>query len=122
MERKYYRYSRNFKIMVVKEYESGKGVTYLMSKYGIKGGSTISSWVKEFGKFESIPIRITVEKHDEVTRVKALEEEIKKLKLALADAHLDNAIEKALVEIACEKLGVKPEELKKKVEDKSQKK
>lgn len=108
--------------MVVREYESGKSKTYLMKKYGIRGSCTIVRWVKEFGKFESLPIRITVEKHDEVSKVKALEDEIRKLKLALADAHLDNAIEKALVEIACEKLGVKPADLKKKVDEGSQKK
>jgi transposase-like protein len=122
METKYLRYSHNFKMMVVKEHESGGSMGALKRKYGIKGSATITRWVKELGKFESLPIRITVENHDEVAKLKALEAEVKKLKLALADAYLDKAIDKAVIEIACEKLGVKPEELKKKVDDESLKK
>ena len=83
------RYSLSFKQHVVRELEEG-GVTknWIRKKYGIKGGSTLYKWICKFGKYHLINQVIRIETMEEKDRVKQLEEEIKKLKLALADSLL----------------------------------
>lgn len=45
------RYSISFKQKVVREIEEeGLGVKAAARRYGIKGGSTIQKWIKQFGK------------------------------------------------------------------------
>jgi transposase-like protein len=83
-----FRYSFSFKQQVVKEVESGVGFEALRRRYGIKGGQTIQEWVRKFGKDHLLNKIVRVETLDEKDRMKSLEEEVKKLKLALADSLL----------------------------------
>ncbi|HEY0750828.1 MAG TPA: transposase, partial [Chitinophagaceae bacterium] len=83
------RYSLSFKHQVVREIEEdGMGFGSVRRKYGIKGGSTIQKWLRKFGKTHLLNQIIRVETMEEKDRIKYLEEEIKKLKLALADSML----------------------------------
>ena len=50
MKRKILRNSESFKRQVVEEYESGERITDLNKKYGIKGGMTITSWIRKYSK------------------------------------------------------------------------
>lgn len=83
-----YRYSISFKQMVVKEVEEGLSFEFVRKKYGIGGGATIQYWVKQFGKDHLLNKVIKVETMNERDRLKQLEEENKRLKMALADAFL----------------------------------
>jgi transposase len=82
------RYSVSFKRRVVREVEEGRSVSELQRLYGIKGGSTIQKWLKRFGKEQLLNRIIRVETMEEKDRIKQLEDEVKKLKLALADTVL----------------------------------
>ena len=82
------RYSLSFRLQVVKEFESGEGIEALKRRYGIKGGQTIQEWVRKLGKDHLLNKIVRVETIDEKDRIKSLEEEVKKLKLALADSLL----------------------------------
>ena len=83
------RYSLGFKKQVVGELEkSGLSKERIKRKYGIKGGSTIQHWLRKFGKNHLLNQVIRIETMEEKDRVKELEAEIKKLKLALADSLL----------------------------------
>jgi len=89
VQRKVIRYSISFKQQVVREMEEG-GLTKgeISRRYGIKGGDTIGKWLRKFGKHHLINKIIRVETMEEKDRIKSLEEEIRKLKLALADSIL----------------------------------
>jgi hypothetical protein len=50
----------------------------------------------------------------EVDELKEAEKRIRDLKKALSDSHRDYCLERAFLEIACEKMGTSREELKKK--------
>ncbi len=50
MKRKIIRYSESFKRQVVEEYESGERIVDLKQKYGIKGGMTITNWIRKYSK------------------------------------------------------------------------
>lgn len=83
------RYSISFKQKVVKEIEE-EGLSYrdAMRRYGITGGSTIRQWLIKFGKNDLLNKVVRIEMKDEKDRVKELEAQVRKLKIALADATL----------------------------------
>lgn len=108
------RYSKPFKLQLVREVETGKGSAWaVQQKYKIKGGATVLRWVRQFGsgKFGKI---IRVEKADEVKESSQLRSELRKVKEALADTHMELALEKAFLVVACEEMNQTPEAFKKK--------
>jgi transposase len=111
-ERRVIRYSIGFKQKVVQEIEQeGLSVSEASRRYGIKGSHTVKQWVLSLGNKHLLNTIIRVEMKGERDRMKELEEEVKKLKLALADAYLDRDVHRTLVDIAKEKYGL---DLKKK--------
>jgi len=97
------RYSISFKQKVVQEIEEeGLSFSQAARRYGIKGGETLQKWVVTFGKNHLLNKIVRVEMKDEKDRVKELEAEIKRLKLALADAVLAKDALETLVEIVDE--------------------
>lgn len=97
------RYSISFKQKVVKEIEEeGLSCTEASRRYGIKGGATIQSWLKKFGKNNLLNKVVRVEMKGEKDRVKQLESEVKKLKIALADATLARHALETLIEVVDE--------------------
>jgi transposase len=82
------RYSISFRQMIVKEIEEGGSLELVKKKYDIHGGNTIQRWIKNFGKNHLLNKIIRVETMDERNRIKQLEEDNKRLKLALADAYM----------------------------------
>ena len=91
------RYSISFRQMIVKEIEEGSGIEQVKKKYDIGGGSTVQRWIKNFGKNHLLNKIIRVETMDERNKIKQLEEDNKRLKLALADAYMaKNCLEEVI--------------------------
>jgi putative transposase len=108
------RYSQAFKMAVVRELEARDvPCEHIRRKYGIKGCFTVQSWVRKYGN-GSRGMRIRVEKPEEINEVKRLRARVRQLESALADANIDAALERAFLELACERAGVDVEEFKKK--------
>jgi transposase len=97
------RYSISFKQKVVKEIEE-EGLTFSQARrrYGIAGGQTLQNWVASFGKNNLLNKVVRVEMKGEKDRVKQLEAEVKKLKIALADATLAKDALETLIEVVNE--------------------
>jgi len=88
------RYSKAFKMQAVREVESGQNGAHAVAyKYGIRGGGTVNRWVRQFrsGKYGKI---IRVEKADEINGAARMRRQLQLAKEALADAHLELALEK----------------------------
>jgi len=102
------RYSEAFKLQVTREFEAGEYVDLaaVRRKYGISGKGTVAGWLKRYGKAHLMKKVIRVEAPGEGDRLKELEREVKRLKEALGEAHLDLLIEKEYVRIACQRAGV----------------
>ena len=97
------RYSISFKQKVVKEIEEeGLDIKVVARRYGIRGGSTIQKWVKQFGKNYLLNKIVRVEMKGEKDREKELEAEIKRLKIALADATMEKHALETLIDIVNE--------------------
>ena len=99
-------YSESFKTAVVRELEEGEmSFDAIRRKYGIRGGSTVQKWARKYGRGDLGKV-IRVEKPNEVNERAQMKRRIQTLEKALADAHIDLAIERAFVKVACEKAGI----------------
>ncbi len=101
-QRKTIRYSISFKQMVVKEVEEGSSMEFVRKKYDIGGGSTIQKWIMAFGKHHLLNKIIRIETMNERDRLKQLEEDNKRLKMALADAYMAKDCLEGVIKMADE--------------------
>ena len=108
------RYSRGFKIKLVREAEEeGNSPHQVSRKYGVRGTATVMRWAREYGSGKHGKV-VRVERADEMSELARLRRELRTVKEALADAHVALAVEKAYVDLAAEQLGHKPEAWRKK--------
>lgn len=91
---------------IVREVERG-GAAFdeVRRKYGIGNGS-VQRWARQYGNGSRGKV-IRVQKPEEFDEVKRLKERVRLLERALADANVDLALERAYIEIACERAGIK---------------
>ena len=108
------RYSKAFKIQAVREVEAGElCVEAVQRKYSIKGKGTLMRWVRQLGSGRYGKI-IRVEKAHEVNEAAQLRSTLRRVKEALADTHMELALEQAFLAVACEELDQSLESFKKK--------
>ena len=108
------RYSKAFKMQVVREVETGQNCARAVErKYGIKGNGTVTGWVRQWGSGKYGKI-IRVERPDEISEAARLRRQLQLAKGALADAHMELVLEKAFLTVACEQLDQTVEGFKKK--------
>ncbi len=108
------RYSEAFKLKVMEELRDAKwkSVQEAAKAYGIAEMS-VYNWMRKLG-FEHLKgWLIYVKTRTETDRIKELEAEVKRLRLALADEVLDRKIDEAALRIMCRRAGTTPEEVKK---------
>lgn len=115
------RYSEAFKQQVVEEIEGGRfSSPYEAAKaYGITGKGTIERWLKKAGRQRHLKKVVRVEKPDEPGEIRRLKDRVRRLEEALADAHMDKALDQSFFEILCEQTGVDSETFKKKHDGKA---
>ena len=101
-QKKSIRYSLSFKQMVIREVEEGGNIEFVRKKYDIGGRTTIQKWIKVYGKHHLLNKIIRVETMSERDRMKQLEEDNKKLKLALADAYMAKECLEGVIKMADE--------------------
>ena len=116
MGRTILQYSEAFKRQVVNELEDGKFATISAASraYGIRGGSTISQWIRKYGNERILPKKVRVETLKERDELKEARKRIRQLEAALSDAHIDNSLGDSYLKIACERLGIDVSDFKKK--------
>ena len=110
------RYSESFKLKILDELTTGKlNKNQLGKLYGINP-TTINEWIRKYNRKDLMNTRIKVQTKDEITRIKALQKEIKQLKELLLKKDLDALVQASYLEVAAEDLGYKSvAELKKKL-------
>jgi len=101
-------------MQAVKVIESGELCAHQVQlKYDIKGTDTVLRWVRQFGSGKYGKV-IRVEKANEVNEAARLRSQLRQAKEVLADAHMELALEKAFLEVACEQMGQTTEAFRKK--------
>lgn len=108
------RYSEAFKLKILSELSTGKySKRELGNIYGIDR-NTINVWIKKYDRKDLMNTRIMVENLDEISRIKALQNEIEQLKKLLIKKDIDHLVLESYLKVAAENLGYKSvEELKK---------
>ncbi len=108
MKKNILRYSDAFKIQVVSELESGKFNCIFEARkcYAIRGCGTVERWIRKYGKNYLLNKVVRVETTKERDQLKEMKAQIRELKSALVDAHLDLRLERAWGELACEAAGI----------------
>jgi len=102
-----YKYSIAFKQKVVNEIECGQlCIEEAKRIYDIRGGSTITKWIKNQGKNHLLAKIVRIEMRDEIDQLKKLEKEKAELESALAKAHLKIVSLETIIESAEEELGI----------------
>ena len=99
------RYSIAFKKQVVAEYEAGRSINELNSRYGIAGSTTIKNWIKQYGREGLRHKMMVIQQPEEQERIKELEEKIRQLESVVAQLTLDKFIAECALEVAEEELG-----------------
>ena len=109
------RYSEAFRRRVVSEPESGKHTSIEAARraYGIKGSTTVTKWVRKYGREDLLPEIVRIQTLKERDELKEARRRIRKLKAAVADAHIDHCLEKGFLQAACDRLGEAIDSLKK---------
>jgi len=85
----YKRYSEAFRIQVVREYEAGASFNSLQKKYGIRGKTTISKWVKKYSLQGIRHQLMVIQTPEEQDQMKVLQERNKQLEKLVAQLSLD---------------------------------
>jgi transposase-like protein len=80
------RYSNCFKEKVVREISSGSNMSEVCRKYDIKGGAPVQYRIKKLGRSELLNTVTRVKMRSEDDKLKALESENRRLRIALAEA------------------------------------
>ena len=121
MGRELVRYSEAFKRHVVDELERGAVRSHgeARERFGIRGATTINTWLRRYGKNHLLRRVVRVESVEDRDQVKALKGRIRDLERAVADAKVQETLAKAYFEIVCEQRGVTDvEALKKSIAEK----
>ena len=102
VQRSIIRYSNCFKEQVVQEVSSGSSISEVCRRYGIQNMSVVSRWIKQFGRDELLNTVIRVKMRSEDDKIKQLEAENRRLKIALADATLAKDVLESLIDVVDE--------------------
>ena len=104
-EKKSIRYSESFKIAVVNEVESGHSINSVRERYGIKGGETISNWIKRYGKNHLLSKKVIIMTTKEVDELKRVKAELKAVKIAYAELAIEHECSELIIKLSDEKFG-----------------
>ena len=95
------RYSHAFKMQAVRAVETGAlCAEAVQRKYNSKGNGTVMRWVRHWGRGQYGKI-MRVEKGDEISEGARLRNQLRRANEALADTHMELALEKAFLAVAC---------------------
>jgi transposase-like protein len=110
------RYSEAFKRQVISELETGKfrSAWAAARAYRIRGATTVTGWLRAYGRPDLMPRRVTITTMEEHDEKKALKQRVRDLERALADTQMKDLLGEAYLKIACRELGMSVEEFKKK--------
>lgn len=100
------RYSEAFKLQVIEGLATGRYRTVAEAQraVGIRGCGTVQRWLVQYGREDLLVKAVRIETVKEKNEKRELRKRIRELETALVDAHIDNSLSHAFLEIACERL------------------
>lgn len=100
------KYSEDFKLKIVSEYESGKFTVYEMEKiYGISNMS-IYNWIYKYSKYNKKSIQVVEMKDSQAEKVKQMEARIKELEQIVGQKQINIDYLEKMIELAKEEFDI----------------
>ncbi|WP_027076660.1 transposase [Maribacter antarcticus] len=101
------RYSESFKPKVLVELTKGNhSKRQITLTYGVRS-SAMNEWIKKYNRKDLMNTRLTVQTDDELSRIKALQKELKQLKDLLIKKDLEKLVNDSSLAVAAQDLGYK---------------
>ncbi len=102
------RYSESFKLKVLAEFTKGNhSKRQIALTYGVQS-STINGWIKKCNRTDLMNTHVTVQTDDELSHIKALQKELKQLKVLLIKKDLEKLVNGSYLEIAAQDSSYNP--------------
>lgn len=104
--RKYRRYSEDFKLKIVKQYESGEySVPQLEKIYDISNRN-IYLWIYKYSKFNEHSVQVVEIKDSQMNKIKQLEAQVKELQQAVGQKQMHIDFLEKIIDLASEELDI----------------
>jgi transposase len=94
------RFSEDFKLKLVEEYEKGLYSVYELEKIYEVGNPTIYSWIYKYSKYNKKSIQVVEMKDSQAEKIKAQELRIKELERAVGQKQMNIDYLEKMIEIA----------------------
>lgn len=95
-------FSEDFKLKLVKYYESGEYTILEMSKIYDIGQRTIYNWVYKYSRYNKESIKVVEMKDSQVNKIKQLEARVKELERAVGQKQMNIDFLEKMIELADE--------------------
>ena len=92
------RYSNCFKEKVIQEISSGSSISEVCRRYDIRGTNTVQFWLKKYGRTDLLNTVIRIKMRSEDDKIKQLERENMRLKIALGEAVMVRDVLETIIE------------------------
>jgi len=96
------RFSEDFKLKIVKEYESGKHSVYEMEKIYDISNSLIYGWIYKYSKYNKKSIQVVEMKNSQAEKVKMMEARIKELEQVVGKKQMNIDYLEKMIDLAKE--------------------
>jgi len=92
------RYSNCFKEKVIQEISSGSSISEVCRRYDIRGTNTVQFWLKKYGRTDLLNTVLRIKMRSEDDKIKQLERENMRLKIALGEAVMVRDVLETIIE------------------------
>lgn len=100
------KFSEDFKLKIVKEYERGEMSVPELEKYYQIGNPTIYNWIYKYSDYNKKEIQVVEFKNSQMNKIKQLEERIKELERAVGQKQMHVDYLEKMIELAKEEFDI----------------
>lgn len=104
--KRYRKYSEDFKLKVVREYESGKYSVYEMEKIYDISNQTIYNWIYKYSKYNKKSIQVVEMKDSQAEKIKLMEARIKELERVVGQKQINIDYLEKMIDLAKEEFDI----------------
>lgn len=104
--RKYRKYSEDFKLKVVKQYESGEYSVPQMEKIYDISNRNIYLWIYKYSKYNEHSVQVVEIKDSQMNKIKQLEAQVKELQQAVGHKQMHIDYLEKIIDLASEEFDI----------------
>lgn len=100
------RFSEDFKLKIVQEYESGQSSVCEMERIYDIGNATIYSWIYKYSNYNKKSIQVVEMKNSQSEKIKLLEARVKELERAVGQKQMNIDYLEKMIDLAKEQFDI----------------